>query len=230
MRISRDPEYLHQLRVGLRRLRSALRAFAPILKDVKPLIRSIRELMPVLGAARDWDVFTDRLGAVPGAPARREAARREALAVVASDEFQGFLFHSLRWLQSRPWRESNAPLGDFAPGRLERLHRKTVEALGGTSATRRHKLRIRVKRLRYACEFFAPCFAAAALEAYTRPLAAMQDMLGELNDIAVARRFLKALGASAPRRLKTRERQLMSALGAARQRFESAPRYWRPQA
>jgi len=228
MRTSRDPEYLHQLRVGLRRLRSALRAFAPILKDVKPLTRSMRAFMPALGAARDWDVFTERLGAVRTARARREPARRAAVAVVASQEFQAFLFHSLRWLQSRPWREPDATLRDFAPDRLEGLHRRTVEALGGKSARRRHKLRIRVKRLRYACEFFAPCFPAAALEPYIGPLAALQDVLGELNDIAVARRFLKALDAGAPKRLDARERQLIAALRAARQRFESAPQYWWP--
>ena len=230
MRGSRDPEYLHQLRVGLRRLRSALRAFAPILKELKPLTRSIRRFMPALGAARDWDVFAVRLGAVPNAAASREAARREALAVVASDEFQAFLFHALRWLQSGPWRECEATLRDFAPGRLERLHRRTVRALEGKSARRRHKLRIRVKRLRYACEFFAPCFLGSSLEAYTRPLAALQDILGELNDIAVARKFLKTLGTSAPRRLETRERQLMTALRAARECFEHAPQYWQPQA
>jgi triphosphatase len=228
MRSSRDPEYLHQLRVGLRRLRSALRAFAPILKDVKPLTRSMRAFMPALGAARDWDVFTERLGAVRTARARREPARRAAVAVVASQEFQAFLFHSLRWLQSRPWREPEATLRDFAPDRLEGLHRRTVEALGGKSARRRHKLRIRVKRLRYACEFFAPCFPAAALEPYIGPLAALQDVLGELNDIAVARRFLKALDAGAPKRLDAREGQLIAALRAARERFESAPQYWRP--
>lgn len=54
---SSDPEYLHQMRVGLRRLRCALRAFDPILQNTRPLKRRLSRLMPVLGAARDWDVF-----------------------------------------------------------------------------------------------------------------------------------------------------------------------------
>ncbi|HUG77480.1 MAG TPA: CHAD domain-containing protein, partial [Burkholderiales bacterium] len=104
---STDPEYLHQLRVGLRRLRSALRAFQPLLAAgaAKPLIRRMRKLMRVLGAARDWDVFVDWLEETraPGAlllHARRKqgAARRDARRLISSPEFQGFLLRSLRWL------------------------------------------------------------------------------------------------------------------------------------
>ncbi|MBN9132900.1 MAG: CHAD domain-containing protein [Nitrosospira multiformis] len=56
---SEDPEYLHQMRVALRRMRTARRvfarafdatAFASATPDLKWLSRS-------LGAARDWDVF-----------------------------------------------------------------------------------------------------------------------------------------------------------------------------
>src|SRR5512134_3267497 len=58
-----DPEYLHQMRVGLRRLRSALLAFRELVpkKAVKPLAERLRALMPDLGAARDWDVFSETL-------------------------------------------------------------------------------------------------------------------------------------------------------------------------
>jgi len=59
MRGSRDPEYLHQLRVGMRRLRSAIQAFAPLFTDDKPLKRALRRLAPALGPARDFDVLHD---------------------------------------------------------------------------------------------------------------------------------------------------------------------------
>src|SRR5687767_5469390 len=71
---SRDPEYLHQLRVGLRRLRSVLRAFAPLLQGARPLKRALRRLTPLLGRARDADVFVQTLERAD-APAALRAAR-----------------------------------------------------------------------------------------------------------------------------------------------------------
>jgi triphosphatase len=55
----RGPEYLHQLRVGLRRLRSCLGlvALASSKEAVAPLAEELRWLGGALGAARDWDVF-----------------------------------------------------------------------------------------------------------------------------------------------------------------------------
>jgi inorganic triphosphatase YgiF len=55
----RDPEYLHQLRVGLRRLRSCLGlvALASSKAAVAPLADELRWLGGALGPARDWDVF-----------------------------------------------------------------------------------------------------------------------------------------------------------------------------
>src|SRR5207253_1995390 len=54
-----DPEYLHQLRVGLRRLLSAVRAFRRLLKRNRAdeVVRPLRHAMRVFGTARDWDVF-----------------------------------------------------------------------------------------------------------------------------------------------------------------------------
>lgn len=54
-----DPEYLHQLRVGLRRLRSCigLVAAATSKEAVAPLAEELRWLGGALGPARDWDVF-----------------------------------------------------------------------------------------------------------------------------------------------------------------------------
>src|SRR4051794_18503817 len=53
-----DPEYLHQLRVGMRRLLSAMRAFRPLLRRsrARAIARPLRAMMEVFGSARDWDV------------------------------------------------------------------------------------------------------------------------------------------------------------------------------
>ena len=80
---SRDPEYLHQLRVGLRRLRSALRAFEDLLpkKQAKLNARRIRRVMREIGPARDWDVFVQFLEAEQVPREVLRAARRECARV-----------------------------------------------------------------------------------------------------------------------------------------------------
>jgi CHAD domain-containing protein len=147
---------------------------------------------------------------------------------VSSPEFHGFLFRSLGWLQTRASPHADTTLSELAPERLERLHRTAVANPDADTQKRRHKLRIRIKRLRYACEFFAPCFASAVVERYVRRLARLQDLLGELNDIAVARRLLRDLGAAAPRSIDARKKQLIRSVQAALLRFRSDPPYWRP--
>jgi len=59
VRAARDPEYLHQLRVGLRRLRACLGlvGLASSREAVAPLAGELRWLGGALGPARDWDVF-----------------------------------------------------------------------------------------------------------------------------------------------------------------------------
>jgi inorganic triphosphatase YgiF len=82
----RDPEYLHQLRVGLRRLRSCLSlvALATSKEAVAPLADELRWLGGALGPARDWDVFMTetfpplarRFGAAAGLASFRACAAR----------------------------------------------------------------------------------------------------------------------------------------------------------
>jgi inorganic triphosphatase YgiF len=54
-----DVEYLHQMRVGLRRLRSAVSLFSPIYPEIAygSLDRELKWLWEALSSARDWDVF-----------------------------------------------------------------------------------------------------------------------------------------------------------------------------
>ena len=55
----------------------------------------------------------------------------------------------------------------------------------------RHELRKRGKKLRYALQFTESLLPTARLKTYRKQLAAVQDILGEMNDLAVARdRFI----------------------------------------
>jgi CHAD domain-containing protein len=67
---------------------------------------------------------------------------------------------------------------------LRRLE-KDEEDLLAPSSSELHQRRIRTKRARYACEFFAPAFGDALDEPVAR-LTALQDILGETHDADVA--------------------------------------------
>jgi triphosphatase len=258
-----DPEYLHQMRVGLRRLRSALLAFRELVpkKVAKPIAERLRRLMPPLGAARDWDVFCEGLvhlgtqaperaptlaPVLARARGKRAAARRKARLAAASPKLQAFLLRALRWVNAGPWKKgggsAEASLGAFAAAALGELHRKSLRQakdIDWSNPERRHRLRIRIKRLRYACDFFAASFAGAAARPYIKRLAALQDILGDLNDIAVARRLLAEIpprggtsglgpGAGFVRHsLAARERMLVTSLEPAWATFEKRRPFWR---
>ena len=261
-----DPEYLHQMRVGLRRLRSALLAFRGLVpkKAAKPIVERLRDLMPPFGAARDWDVFCEglvQLGTqepdrapelaplLAPARARRGVARRRARQAAASPRLQAFLLRALRWVSEGPWKgkapKAEGSLGAFAAAALERLHRRALGQaadIDWSNAERRHRLRIRMKRLRYACDFFAASFPGATARPYIKRLAALQDILGDLNDIAVARGLLAELvprgaapqlGAATGRTrhaLAVRERMLVISLEGAWAAFEKRRPFWKPRA
>jgi CHAD domain-containing protein len=156
---------------------------------------------------------------------------------------------ALRWVNDGPWKggaqQAEGSLGLFAAASLGRLHGKALaqaQDIDWRDPGERHRLRIRMKRLRYACDFFAASFAGAAARPYIKRLAALQDILGDLNDIAVARRLLAEIaprgsapgiaGAAAHTRhtLAVRERMLVISLEAAWAAFEKRRPFWKARA
>jgi triphosphatase len=59
----RDPECLHQLRVGVRRLRAALSVYRDVMPPGKrrTVSRALRRFEHGLGPARDWDLLVGKL-------------------------------------------------------------------------------------------------------------------------------------------------------------------------
>src|SRR5580658_3916827 len=55
-----DPEGLHKMRVGVRRLRATLATFNRALTQVEFLRSELRWIQGVLGTCRDWDVFIQK--------------------------------------------------------------------------------------------------------------------------------------------------------------------------
>ena len=94
-------------------------------------------------------------------------------------------------------------LGDprLAVRRLRRWHEaiavagRSFETLDDEAI---HALRKRIKRQRYAAEFFSPVLRGGELSRYLKRLASAQDRMGELNDLFVARERYQALVAEDP--------------------------------
>ena len=242
-----DPEYLHQLRVGIRRLRSTLRAFRELLRreQAQHYDDALREVLRALGAARDWDVLASEhpeVGRLPGARARRASARRAARATVASEHFVALSGAVLAWVRSRPWRERAhpaEPMESFGRRALDRLRSRVLalaEDVDWQDGELRHRIRIGVKRLRYGCDCFAVAWKGKASERFQKRLHHLQDLLGKLNDIQVQGRLLGELArsggpsatiAAARGELRARERKLAARLPRAWKALEKVRPYWR---
>ncbi len=255
---SRNPEFLHQLRVGLRRLRSALRTFLPLVtkSGVRPMTRELEPIVAGLGAARDWDVFCSILAQRIAPPAarppelarllrkvrtRRSAAHGRGREALASAAFQRFLLHLMRWTEEAPWRGTEQvrralaqPAGQYGRRALARRERKVLrhaERMDWADPAARHRLRILVKRLRDACEFFSDLLPTKATRRYLERLEQVQDVLGELNDIAVGSRLLQELGKSAsPEGVGFAQGWLAARGGYLSARLGAVWRSWRKQA
>ncbi|HEV7391085.1 MAG TPA: CHAD domain-containing protein [Burkholderiales bacterium] len=215
-----DPEFLHQMRVAVRRLRSALSAFSEVLPAAEriPMGVDLKWLGGVLGPARDWDVFvTETLPVIRGQfeewpalarlaeqSARLQArAHRRAHRAMGSRRYQRVLIGLASSLAVQRWREHPesdaaallAPARVYAQGELERRYeqvRKRGRNLGTLSAEGLHQLRIAIKKLRYSVDFFASLFNADAIKRFRSRLSRLQDVLGTLNDAAMLRHLVES--------------------------------------
>lgn len=223
---SHDPEGIHQMRVGLRRTRSALRLFRKLLPpdQYEWLTGEVRWITAQLGPARDMDVFEDELlgPVLAGAPdgdvfkslvarIRRERARRRraALKAIESARWSRFVLEAGTWLTRRPWRVAWGPdlpegllrpVIDLAARQLARRHKQVhrdAHRFHELSPPERHQLRIDLKKLRYALDFFGPLYPEQRVTRYLERLAGLQDGLGYLNDVTVARQLIDSLCAGA---------------------------------
>jgi len=201
-----DSEFIHQMRVSLRRLRAALRTFAPIVPPefMAAAVPRIRTLAQALGRVRDHDVLVGEILA----PVRkalpqearvaalcvvmgeeRQAARQQALEALASTEHAQLLLSFAALLHTPRNGAHDESISAFAAHRLAKLHknlRKLARAAEQLDVTALHALRIGCKRLRYAIEFFAPIYRENDVQRTLAMLVTLQDSLGALNDLASA--------------------------------------------
>jgi triphosphatase len=211
--INGDPEGVHQMRVGLRRLRAGLSLFSVILHDPQTaaIKAELKWLAGELGPARELDVLVQRV-VTPvkrqrrrwrGMPSlsheiagRREAALKRAQDAVLSSRFRALTLAVAAWLQTGQWTNpqddlvrdrGDLPIASYAAEQLTRRWRKLRkkgQALSELDATGRHKLRIQAKKLRYAAEFFASLFPnKRAVRRRKQYLSALERLQDGLGDL-----------------------------------------------
>ena len=208
-----DPEGVHEMRVGLRRLRTAISLFGDILTDPQTaaIKREARWLTAELAPARELDVLVTRVvlparqrgSRLPGVSTisqellqRRARALERAKGAVRSPRFRRLLLDVAAWLETGQWAKPRddlllerieSPIAAFAATELARRWRKirkTGKALRKLDPQARHKLRIRGKRLRYAAEFFAPLFPGRKAAARREKfMAKLKELQNALGDL-----------------------------------------------
>ena len=243
---SADPEHVHQLRVGLRRLRSAVRGLSrfagtlPANRDA-----AITPVFDALGEARDRFVVDTAL--VPrlrraGAPAvdpggqSAQALATHLQALVRGERFQQSLARLQAFADAEPL-ERAAPGDGLAHlvGRLRKLARQVTRAamrFDDLSFEDRHRARKRLKRLRYLAEFAAPAFDRGDVKRWLRAVEPAQDALGEHIDHALAGRRFERLAARDPRAwfaagwLRAKSERSGRAAARALRRLQEAKAFW----
>jgi len=243
-------EYVHQARVALRRMRSAVRLLDRKHDDFpEALALELRWAARLLGTARDADVLVTqtlprlladaplklRRDAKPllgQAAAQRAAARDRVLAALATARFARLALRLQAWTMSRPIK--GRTLRQLAPRVLSRARKRLFDEAKefvSLSTDERHRVRILAKRLRYALDVLSVALSREATERYIDALAELQDLLGELNDDAVARVALHEFPAATATaalsaRLEVAERRAAEAAQPTLRRLRETPTPW----
>lgn len=192
---SQNPDHVHQLRVGIRRLRTALRELAGLTDAIDPgwedaLVNAFR----ALGAHRDQShlalVFQPQL-LEAGGPAidfkNTPGKPPDAGETVRAPDFQTALLGLLGFVQREATDGAQTPadLKKAVAARLDKLHKRALrdgKNFLALSEADQHGVRKRLKRLRYLIELTAPLFATGKRKRMASALKPVQVALGLYND------------------------------------------------
>ena len=195
-----EVEELHKQRVATRRLRSLLRSARPALadpEDAEALRQELRWFGGLLGEVRDRDVLVEYLlaelrsieeaaafgGVLELLDNEREAARAELRSALDSDRYRELN----RLLEDPPGLREPGLFEAAAADEYGRLRRAVKRLDADPPAEDLHRVRIKVKRARYAAEAIGgdTKFVARAKN--------VQDVLGEHQDATVAEARIREL-------------------------------------
>jgi CHAD domain-containing protein len=208
-----DAEYVHEMRVAIRRLRAAIGVFRKGFADgLKAENEQLRTLADALGAARDADVFIEFIrGYLKTCPRKirpllagllacqkrlRGRHHRQLLGLFQTEDQARFLRRLYQRLQRPvgaqgglvPARGKRADGAGERARKMLRRRMKQVIAFGRRldllSSDEQHQLRIACKKLRYTAEFFTG-LCPSSLQRLVNVMTRMQDLLGMSHDADV---------------------------------------------
>ena len=217
-----DTEFLHDLRVAVRRTRALQRelrgVFAP--EPLRAFRDGFKELQRITGPTRDLDVQLLEFGQlsrglpeeVAGdvAPLRRlledhlvverramVRALRSARTTALLDNWREYVDRLVASHEAeRP--DAARPVADVAGERIAKVYRQMVK-MGSkidndSPHEALHDLRKKGKELRYLLEFFASLYPAEVVKPMVSTLKGLQDVLGRFQDREVQADLLRSLG------------------------------------
>lgn len=217
---SHDPEHIHQLRVGIRRLRTAMSELQPLAGGIDPaweapMVSVFREL----GRHRDNSLLSARqqpqMQAAGGpdlglaGPAAMGAGIRDLSEMVRAAAFQDALLgliglaHAAEPGAGSPASTAvtNKKAKKILRSQLGRLHKQILsngKKFLQLDESRQHEVRKRFKRLRYLAEFAAPLFSGRKTRRFVRDLKSPQSVLGLYNDELMALQAYRQLAVHDP--------------------------------
>jgi triphosphatase len=221
---------VHQMRVALRRLRAAITLFKTVVEDERrdPIRAKLKWMANVLGEARDLDVYITKIlepaqderssdvayqSLLTDYRKRRDESYQMVQETIASPRFINGVLEAAAWVEAGGWlrnggkparKRRDQPVTVLAEDELGRRWKKVIKRrrnLVELDPDERHQIRIEIKKLRYATEFFESLFKGGGAKKRKRAalstLEALQETLGELNDIAVGTHIASSSAADA---------------------------------
>lgn len=214
-----DTEFVHQARVATRRMRSAMRLLHDAVPESTAayLEGELKWLGGMFGAVRDIDVFLLNL-----APFEKQIERfpmkKKKVFERWIEKHRHAPFEALcQALESPRYRDFERRLTRFLERPLPQRPRstlalKTVQEMAPVLITKKfgavikqghtvladpklkqfHRLRIQMKKLRYASEFMSPAYDDR-LDPFIERMVEIQDCLGEIQDTVFTRTFIDSL-------------------------------------